>query len=181
MKKYLILLSVAALALVSCAKVKDVYTGSPESRQIAFSPLAQPATKAAISDGVFPTSSKMYVAAYDATAGAPLFDATEFSYSSGTLWTGGKSWPLSPARINFLAYAEFQGETASWATPNASGVTLTMTDNRTAQKDLIYAIGSGSVTQNANSTGVYVVGRGRILVNVSSSLGLPADSFSQSP
>lgn len=151
MKKFLVLLSAAALLLVSCAKVKDVYTGSPESREIAFSPLAQPATKAAISDGVFPTSSKMYVAAYDATAGAPLFDAAEFSYSSGTLWTGGKSWPLSPARINFLAYAELQGGSAAWATPNASSVVLTMADNSSAQKDLIYAKGSAAVTQSSNT------------------------------
>lgn len=152
MKKYTYLLFVAALAIVSCAKVKDVYTGTPESREIAFSPLATPATRAAISDGTFPTGSAMQVAAYDATAGAEFFAPASFTYSnSGSLWTGGKSWPLSPATINFLAYAEFQGETATWGTPSASSVALQMTDNSSAQKDLIYAIGTGSVTQSDNA------------------------------
>ena len=152
MKKFLVLLSAAALVLVSCAKVKDVYTGSPESRQIAFSPLAQPATKAPIADGVFPTSSTMKVAAYNQSAGVEFFAPADFTYSnSGTLWTGGKSWPLSPAVIHFLAYAEFQGETATWGTPSASSVALQMTDNSSAQKDLVYAIGTGTVSQENNA------------------------------
>ena len=152
MKKVLVLLSAAALLLVSCAKVKDVYTGSPESRQIAFSPLAQPATKAPISDGVFPTSSTMKVAAYNKSAGAEFFAPADFTYSNtGTLWTGGKSWPLSPAVIHFLAYAEFQGETATWGTPSVASVALQMTDNSSAQKDLVYAIGTGVVRQESNT------------------------------
>ncbi len=153
MKKVLVLLSAAALVLVSCTKVKDVYTGSPESRQIAFSPLAQPATKAPIADGTFPTTDTMKVAAYNVTAKAEFFAPADFIYSnSGTLWTGGKSWPLSPAVINFLAYSEFQGTTATWGTPSAaSGVALQMTNNSVAQKDLIYAIGTGAVTQSNNA------------------------------
>ena len=152
MKKVLVLLSAAALLLVSCAKVKDVYTGSPESRQIAFSPLAQPATKAPIADGVFPTSSTMKVAAYNKSAGAEFFAPADFTYSnSGTLWTGGKSWPLSPAVIHFLAYAEFQGSTVTWGTPSVASVALQMTDNSSAQKDLVYAIGTGEVTQSSNA------------------------------
>lgn len=152
MKQSFIYLFAAVLALVSCSKVKDVYTGTPESREIAFSPLARPATRAAISDGTFPTGSSMQVAAYDVTAGAEFFAPSSFTYSnSGSLWTGNKSWPLSPAVINFLAYAEFQGETAAWGSPSASSVALQMTDNSVAQKDLIYAIGTGAVTQSDNT------------------------------
>lgn len=152
MKQSFIYLFAAVLALASCSKVKDVYTGTPESREIAFSPLARPATRAAISDGTFPTTSTMKVAAYNVTAEAEFFAPADFTYgNTGTLWTGGKSWPLSPAVINFLAYAEFQGTTATWGTPSAASVALQMTDNSTAQKDLIYAIGTGTVTQSSNA------------------------------
>lgn len=155
MKKTIFLFSVTALALVSCVKTQDAYVGAPETRQIVLRPLAQPVTKAAISGTVF-TPDSMKVAAWDVTHSADFFTETKFVKGENqTTWKGGKYWPLSPVTINFLAYAELTGE-ATWDISNdetsqqANGVVLAMTDNSTAQKDLMYAIGTGSVEQPDN-------------------------------
>lgn len=153
MKKVLIISAIAALALVSCAKVTDQYVGAPESREIAFQAITTPATRAAVDGTTFPTSATMEVAAYDATAGANYFDATTFSnVATTTTWSGSKYWPFTPATINFLAYAELTAGSATWnATNPASAVTLVMGDNKTAQNDLMYACGTGTVTQTVNA------------------------------
>ena len=166
MKKSLILFSVAALALVSCAKVQDVYT--PEAQEIAFQAVSTPTTRAAVDGTDFPTTIDIQVAAYDVTNTRDFFTPTTFTHagsktytgdaSAKDYWTGGKYWPLSPTDITFLGYTNFQGtagsetDGATWgATHKASGVTLVMTDNKTAQKDLMYACGTGSVTQSGNT------------------------------
>lgn len=167
MKKALNLLSVA-LALVSCVKTQDVFSPSPEARQIAFSPLAQPATKTAsdtyagpIDGTTFPTDLNMYVAAYQVSpTAANFFDGTQFVYNnaggasgSSGYWGGATAryWPLSAAYINFLAYANVTGSAAFNATTPASAATITQSDNSTAQTDLMYAIGNGAVTQSENA------------------------------
>lgn len=160
MKKYLLLIAVGALTFSACSNdtvLEESTAQNPQPKEIAFSPLAQPTTRAAVDGTEFPTASAMQVAAYDVTNSRNFFTHTTFSYSSGTIWKGGKYWPLSAAYINFLAYTNFQGtagsETngATWASDEASQVTLVMTDNQTAQKDLMYAIGNGVVTQSGNS------------------------------
>ena len=160
MKKILFLASLAAVAMTSCTSESNEYVGGNDNtpKEIAFSPLVQKATRAAVDGTAFPTTSAMQVAAYDVTHTCNFFTHTPFSHSgAGTIWTGSKYWPLSPAYINFLAYANFQGtagsetDGATWASDEASQVTLVMTDNKTAQKDLMYAIGNGEVTQSGNS------------------------------
>lgn len=161
MKKYLFLVSVAALTMTSCSDQSTEFVGdevAKQAQEITFSPLAQPTTRAAVDGTGFPTASDMQVAAYDVTNTRNFFTHTTFSYSgAGTIWTGGKYWPLSAAYINFLAYTNFQGtagsetDGATWASNEASQVTLVMSDNKTAQKDLMYAIGNGEVTQSANA------------------------------
>ena len=167
MKKALILLSVA-LALASCVKTQDVFSPSPEARQIAFSPLAQPATKTAsdtyagpIDGTTFPTDLNMYVAAYQVSpTAANFFDGTQFVYNnaggasgSSGHWGGATAryWPLSAAYINFLAYANVTGTATFDGTTPASAATITQSDNSSAQTDLMYAIGNGAVTQSENT------------------------------
>lgn len=151
MKKYLFITISAALALTACTNETTEYVGDTQAREIAFAPLAQKATRAAVNGTTFPTDMTMTVAAYDVTNSRDYFDATTFSYNTSS-WKGNKYWPLSPTTINFLAYAELNGTSATWGTTNkASGVTLTMTDNSTSQKDLMYARGTGSVTQSGNT------------------------------
>lgn len=158
MKKVLFMISVAAFTLMGCSNESKEYVGNDSPKEIAFMPLAQKATRAAVDGTTFPTTIDMQVAAYDVTHTGNFFTHTTFGHSgAGTIWTGGKYWPLSPAYINFLAYANFQGtagsetDGATWASDEASQVTLVMTDNKTAQKDLMYAIGNGEVTQSGNS------------------------------
>ncbi|MBQ6911587.1 MAG: fimbrillin family protein [Bacteroidales bacterium] len=148
MKKVLIISAAAVLALVSCAKVQDVYT--PEAQEIAFQAVTTPNTKAAVDGAIF-TSDNMKVTAYDATAGAVYFDATSFTKPSST-WTGGKYWPLTPATINFLAIANANADNATdvtWGSNKADQVTIVMNDNSTAQRDLMFACGTGTVTQTS--------------------------------
>lgn len=157
MKKSLFFVAAAAVVLASCSsdvKISEntVPVGSNQQREIAFSSVAHTLKHAPVINGVFPTTSTMQVTAFDADSARDFFGATEFSYSgANAIWKGGKYWPLSPATINFLAYAELEG-TATWnATHPASAVSLAMDDNSSAQKDLMYACGTGTVTQNSNA------------------------------
>lgn len=166
MKKVLIISAAAVLALVSCAKVTDQYVGAPESHEIGFMAVTSPNTKAAIDGTGFPTALNMMVTAYqvEATGGAAAvyFDATPFTYQfaggalapavNATYWGGNpaKYWPLTPAYINFLAIANANADNATdvtWGTNKADQVTIVMSDNSSAQRDLMYAIGNGAVTQ----------------------------------
>ncbi len=165
MKKALNLLSVA-LALVSCVKTQDVFSPSPEARQIAFSPLAQPATKAAIQGTTFPTTNTMEVIAYQsAPSAATYFPKTTFSYQSSK-WGGtpARYWPLSAATLNFFAVS---GSSLNSADISINSALSTATVNYkkkqelegdptgdyayNTQSDIMYAFARGSVTQDGNT------------------------------
>ena len=172
MKKYLLLASVAALAFTSCSDQSTEFVGdeaAQKAREISFSPVARPTTRAAIDGTAFPTTLDMKVAAYqvEATGGSAgaYFDATTFKYQyvggsasgSGSYWGGetAKFWPLTAAYINFLAIANANADNATgvtWNTyPTTGVVTIAMSDNSSTQRDLMYAIGDGAVTQSGNS------------------------------
>ena len=154
------------MALVSCNNdlTLDENTALADSnaqKEIAFAPLAQKAKHvrsfAPVVGDTFPTLSAMQVAAWDVTNNRDFFEATEFA-KDGETWKGGKYWPLAVDTINFLAYAELNAGSATWditadeTSQKANGVVLVMADNKTAQKDLMYAIGTGGVRQNADNT-----------------------------
>ena len=154
--KKLLLFSVAVLALCACSNDEVVSENKPtyEPKEISFAPLTKPNTRAAILDGTFLTTSAIQVAAYDAQNSNNFFNAAEFTYNNNNHWWGCSSpkyWPLSPATINFLGYANLTSGSAAWSSPNAAGVTLTMADNSSSQNDLMYAVGQGKVTQDGNA------------------------------
>lgn len=153
MKKNLFFMAAALAFCFSCSNDATVEENNvaKQPKEIAFSAFATPNTRTAVDGTTFPTTYTMQVAAYNATAGANYFAATEFSHGTST-WKGSRYWPFTPATINFLAYAELTAGSASWnATNPASAVTLVMGDNKTAQKDLMYACGTGTVTQSGNT------------------------------
>lgn len=167
--KKLLLFSVAALAFCACSNDEVVSENKPtyEPKAISFAPLTKPNTRAAdtyqyaIDGTTFPTDLNMYVAAYQVQPTATnYFEGTQFIYNnaggataSSGKWGGAtpKYWPLSPAYINFLAYANVTGSAAFNATNYASEAVITQTDNSSAQTDLMYAIGNGAVTQSGNT------------------------------
>jgi len=170
MKKSLFLIPVAALALAACSndEVVEQNTTQNQPKEIAFQAITQPGTRAAVDGTAFPTTLDMKVAAYqvEATGGSAgaYFDATTFKYQfvggsasgSGSYWGGetAKFWPLTPAYINFLAIANANADNATgvtWGTNKADQVTIVMSDNSGAQRDLMYARGNGAVTQSGNS------------------------------
>lgn len=131
-----------------------VPAGSNAQKEIAFYPLSNTPKyairRAPVEGATFPEVT-MQVSAYDATNARNFFDNVTFT-KDGTTWKAGKYWPLAPTTINFLAYAELTAGSATWnATNPASAVTLVMGDNKTAQKDLMYACGTGTVTQSVNN------------------------------
>ncbi len=159
MKKYLFLMMVTAVAMTACTNESEEYVGSQEALEISISPLAQNATRAAVDGTEFPTTEDMQVAAYDVTNSRNFFAGTTFKHGyaagasgSGSYWGGATAryWPLSPAYINFLAYANVTG-TAAFNETYASAAVITQTDNSSAQEDLMYAIGNGAVTQSGNA------------------------------
>ena len=155
MKKHLYLFAAAAVALASCSSDDTLAENSSANQQkeIAFSAITQPNTRAAV-DGTTFTPNTMIVTAYDVTNTREFFEPTTFTKAS-TTWKGGKYWPLSATYINFWAYSELQASatpTLTWdATATTATWALVMTDNKTSQKDLMYAIGNGEVTQTANT------------------------------
>lgn len=168
MKKYLYLIPVAALAMTACTNESDEFVGSQESREISFSLVNQMSTRAAadtyqyaIDGTTFPTDLNMYVAAYQVEpTKANYFAGTQFIYNnaggasaSSAKWGGATArfWPLSPAYINFLAYANVTGTAIFNATNYASAATINQSDNSSAQTDLMYAIGNGEVTQSGST------------------------------
>jgi len=171
MKK--LLFSVAVLAFCACSNDEVVSDSNSvvEPKEISFAPLTKPNTRAAadtyqyaIDGTTFPTDLNMYVAAYmvePTTAAGNYFGGTQFVYNnaggaagSSAKWGGATAryWPLSPAYINFLAYANVTGSAAFNATNYASAAVVTQNDNSTAQTDLMYAIGNGAVTQDASTS-----------------------------
>lgn len=156
MKKSLILFSVAALALVSCAKVQDTYVGGPQ--EIAFNAITQPTTKAEVEGTVFPTGQDMYVAAYDATKGVDFFAQTTFDEDGSTgKWkaTPAKYWPMDAATINFLAYTGVPSGSYFHASPGyAQSLEITLADNTSNQYDLMYACGRQSRARGASASDV---------------------------
>ena len=170
MKKSLFLFATAALVLASCSNDVTVsentaLEGSNAQKEIAFSPLSntpkRAIRRAAVDGTVFPTTLDMYVAAYQVEPTAEnYFAGTQFIYdnaggtsASSGYWGGAtaKYWPLSACYINFLAYTNVTGSAAFNATNYASAAVITQTDNSSAQKDLMYAIGNGAVTQSGNT------------------------------
>jgi len=159
--KKLFLFSVAALAFCACSNDETVSENNVANQQpteISFSPLTKPNTRAAVDGSGFPGTLSMMVTAYDAEKPGVFFDATPFSKGSSTTWAGtpSKYWPLAPATINFLAIANANEDNeagVTWGTNKADQVTIDMSDNSTEQRDLMYACGTGSVTQTSNTLG----------------------------
>ena len=153
--KKLFLFSVAALAFCACSSDEVVSDSNStiEPKEISFTPLTKPNTRGAVDGIAFPSDISMKVTAYDAEKPGVFFDATTFS-NSGTTWVAGKYWPLAPATINFLAIANANADNeagVTWGSNKADQVTIVMSDNSTAQRDLMYACGTGSVTQTSNT------------------------------
>ena len=160
MKKVLFMISVAAFTLMGCTNESNEYVGENSPKEITFKALAQKPTRAAITDGTFPTTGSMQVAAYDVTNNRTFFEGTTFTYNyaggeSATSghWGGNPAryWPLEPVYINFLAYAYVQGTASFDGTTPASAATINMSNNSSEQKDLMYARGNAAVTGTVGS------------------------------
>lgn len=166
MKKTLFVVAVAAIAMTACTNEKNEYVGDNTPKEIAFFPVAQPATRAAVQSATFPNQ-EMFVVAYQATPTAGnYFEKTTFT--KGESYWGGTSkryWPLSPATINFFAvtgiasantsHVEFPATGSSEGTAYIESATVAYTTSNSygasTQSDIMYAVGQESVTQTGNA------------------------------
>lgn len=128
MKKVLCFAAAALTLFAACQKTTVVYDNS-EPQEIAVFAVNKTATKAPVSNNVYPTGYEMKVAAYLAsggldanTASGDYFDGTLFKYDDSK-WTGGKYWPMSTASINFLAVSTPPSEEPPY-TGSVSSVTF---------------------------------------------------------
>lgn len=177
MKKYLFVLSVAALGFASCSNdnvIAENNTTGQQPREIAFFPLSQPSTRAAVQGTAFPTTNTMEVVAYQTnpTPAVNYFAKTTFKKDGSTsvwrAWDASeeeyvpKYWPLSEAKLNFFAVSG-AGVNNADITINSildkddvadvkyakAGATGTYTN--ATQSDIMYAFGRGYVTQSGNA------------------------------
>ena len=178
--KKLFFFATATLVLASCnndvtISENTALVGSNAQKEIGFTPLTQSPKRTISNDEhgyingtTFDTDWAMTVSAVDVTnSSASFFDETEFDYNyaggasaSSGYWGGNPAryWPLSPVQVNFLAIAHANANNTTdvtWTKTNASHqVVVEMSDNyasTTAQRDFIYAIGNGQVTQEGNA------------------------------
>ena len=168
MKKILFLASLAALALTSCTSESNEYAGSKsEQKEIAFFPVTQPTTRAAVQSAKFPEAQHIFVAARQvAPVAEDYFGKTIFSKGT-TYWEGSQKryWPLATSTINFLAVTgiadantdqvSFPATGSSPGTANIASASVAYTSansyDQNSQLDIMYAVGQGKVTQTNNS------------------------------
>jgi len=177
MKKTLFLVPLAALALAACSndEVTEQNTTQNQPKEIAFAPLAQKSTRAAVQGTTFPTSNTMEVRAYKSAPAdaAEYFAKTTYKYQyaggsstgSGSTWGGdpARYWPLSESTINFFAVSAAGVNAADITIANALASATVEYDataannasttaySATTQSDIMYAFNRGAVTQSANN------------------------------
>ena len=164
MKKYLFLASVAALSFTACTNETEEYVGTGsvnQQKEIAFFPLSQKATRAAVTGAVFPTAYNFLISAYAVNAAKDYFGKTEYANETSTsIWSGvagqKRYWPLSPETLNFLAVtkSDADGSNTTFGTAGAnfaSKETVVLADNRTTQHDLMYSYARAAVTKDGNT------------------------------
>lgn len=159
MKKTLFVVAIAAIAMTACTNEKNEYVGGNDNtpKEIAFMPVNQKVTRAAVEGTTFPTGQDMYVAAYDATANQDYFDQTTFDEDGTTgKWKANskKYWPMNAATLNFLAYTGVPSGSYFNTTHPAQGLTITLADNSSNQYDLMYACGRGTRALNTAASDV---------------------------
>lgn len=133
MKQNLFFISVALLGLTACSNdtVLEENISTNQPREIAFTPLTQPTTRAAVQGTTFPTTNTMEVRAYQTTpagGAGDYFSKTTFAYqylagavdatNNPSYWGGTtpRYWPLGEASLNFFA--------VSGANVNAADITI---------------------------------------------------------
>ena len=164
MKKYLFITISAALALTACTNETTEYVGDTQAREIAFAPLAQKPTRAAVQTATLP-SQDMFVVAYQASTPAKeYFGKTTFT-KGATYWGASKYWPLSESTINFFAvtgitsantaHVSFPATSASEGTKSIESATVAYTTANSyaasSQQDIMYSVGQGAVTKSGNT------------------------------
>ena len=178
MKKVLFMISVAAVTLASCSNESTEYVGDSNSspKEIAFFPVNQKATRAAVQGTTFPTTNTMEVVAYQTNPSATNYftQKTFKKDGSGSYWRGWDAtlnnntgdyspvyWPLSAAKLNFFAVSGADVNNADItisstllktdvADVNYSKSATTGTYTNATQSDIMYAFGRGEVTQSSN-------------------------------
>jgi hypothetical protein len=172
MKKYLLLASVAALAFTSCSDQSIEFVGdevAQKAREITFTSLAMPSTRAVneSATGTVLPDQPIWVSAYSTATTAAYFTDVEFdkNYAGGTasasdnIWgaTGtAQYWPLSPTRLNFLGITGVASH-SDIASFTHAGATITWNHQTTtaAYNDVMYGVGTGTVTQPSGNALVY--------------------------
>ena len=160
MKKTLFVVAVAAIAMTACTNEKNEYVGDDSPKEIAFKPLSQKPTRAAVQGTTFPNQSMEVVAYQSAPTTGNYFSKTTFSQDGTTgKWKGSKYWPLSAATLNFFAISGSGVNAADITIDNAlasasvdyraSGAQGSYTS--ATQSDIMWSFARGSVTQTANS------------------------------
>lgn len=170
MKKKLFFFAAAAVALASCSSDDTIAENSKvannQPQEIALFAVNQSSTRAAITGTTFPTDLHMNVSALDLTNDRAFFTPTEFA-KGASYWEGSpkRYWPLSPVQVNFLAIANANATNPatdiSWTTTGTQGseaqsVQVVMADNYAVanQKDFMYAVGCGQVTQTGSALSI---------------------------
>ena len=165
MKKILFLASLAAVAMTSCTSESNEYVGDNTPKEIAFFPVNQMATRAAVQSAVFPIGNTMEVACYESAPNTPRSYFSKMTFKkdgSENVWRGWngsayapKYWPLSPVTLNFFAISAETETTHITIADNLATASVAYTTGNsfsaTSQKDIMYAFNRGSVTLSGNT------------------------------
>lgn len=142
MKKSLLMLGAAAIALASCTN-EEVLNVS-DSRTIGFNGTGiDNITRADITSSAF---THFYV--YGGYNDTPIFNKTEVSYDGGN-WTYNPTKYWAAGTWRFAGYEGGDGVTPAWS--YADGLTLEVNSNASNQSDVVYAASSDITVDDAAS------------------------------
>ena len=203
MKKFFLLVPVAALAMTACTSESNEFVGdSQQAREIAISPINQVATRSAKDGTTFPQAYDMMVSAYynkSAVGGtsADYFEDIQFGYDGTSKWKsekGAKYYPLE-GTLDFLAVASAGynvaengiAPTAVWGESSncAKKVVLTVPANNTKFDDLLYGAANAqplsatgtNMTFNHAMTSVVFNAKSSVPYNLENNVGITINSI----
>ena len=154
MKKNLLILAVAAVALASCSNDETVQSvANSDANAISFRPFVSGITRATdITATTLQSSGFTVFATVGSTFDTKYFNETPFTYSAGTYTSSTKYYWPSTGTLDFYAYAPNDADDQVTHTAGTKAFTVTPASAAANQTDLVFANTNGKAKDGTYDT-----------------------------